>query len=203
MSLRLYPVVKRLLDVAGAGAGLTIAAPCLAVLALLIRLEDGGPALHRRRVLGVGGREFDALKLRTMRPDADAWLALQPELLAAYQQNVKLADDPRVTRVGRVLRKLSLDELPQLVNVLRGEMSLVGPRMIHPAEAPRYGEFLPRRLTVQPGLTGLWQVSGRQNLDYERRIELDRQYLARRSLTLDLKILALTIPTVLLRRGAH
>jgi lipopolysaccharide/colanic/teichoic acid biosynthesis glycosyltransferase len=195
--------LKRLLDIVGACAGMAIAAPFLSILALLIRLEDGGPALHRRRVLGVDGQEFDALKLRTMRPDADAWLARHPDLLAAYQRNVKLADDPRVTRIGRVLRKLSLDELPQLVNVLRGEMSLVGPRMIHPSEAARYGDFLPRRLTVKPGITGLWQVSGRQDLDYARRIELDREYLESCSLRLDLAILALTIPAVLLRRGAH
>jgi lipopolysaccharide/colanic/teichoic acid biosynthesis glycosyltransferase len=148
---RLEQWARRATDVAGALALLIAALPVLGVAAALIKADDGGPIVHRRRVLGEGGREFDAFKLRTMRVDADAWLAARPELLARYQRNVKLADDPRVTRVGRVLRKLSVDELPQLVNVLRGEMSLVGPRMIHPSELERFGSFGARRLSVKPG----------------------------------------------------
>jgi exopolysaccharide production protein ExoY len=195
--------IRRLLDVVGAAVGLVAFAPILAAAGLLIWLEDRGPIVHRRRVLGLGGRELDAFKLRTMRVDADAWLARHPELLAEYQQSVKLANDPRVTRVGAVLRKLSFDELPQLVNVLRGEMSLVGPRMIHPSELERFGEFGPARLSVKPGVTGLWQVSGRSETSYASRVELDRRYLSERSLRLDVAILLRTIPAVLLRRGAR
>jgi lipopolysaccharide/colanic/teichoic acid biosynthesis glycosyltransferase len=196
-------VVRRTMDVTGASIGLLLVGPLIAISAALVWLEDRGPVLHRRRVLGRGGREFDAFKLRTMRVDADDWLARQPELLAQYQENVKLQGDPRVTLVGRILRKLSIDELPQLVNVLKGDMSLVGPRMIHPSELKRYGSFGLDRLAVKPGITGLWQVSGRQELDYGERIQLDRRYLSERSLRLDIEILFRTLPAVLRGRGAH
>jgi exopolysaccharide production protein ExoY len=195
--------VRRVMDVIGATLGLLLVSPLLALAALLVWLEDRGPFLYRRRVLGLGGREFDALKLRTMRVDADNWLAGQPEVLAQYQENVKLQDDPRVTRVGRILRKFSIDELPQLVNVLRGDMSLVGPRMIHPSELERYGDLGPERLAVRPGITGLWQVSGRQEVAYGERIEFDRRYLRERSLRLDIEILLRTLPAVLRGWGAH
>ncbi len=196
-------VIRRTMDITGATIGLLLAGPLLALAAFFLWLEDRGPFLYRRRVLGRGGRQFDALKLRTMRVDADNWLAGQPELLAQYQENVKLQDDPRVTRVGRLLRRLSIDELPQLVNVVRGDMGLVGPRMIHPSELDRYGEMGAERLSVRPGITGLWQVSGRQDLSYAERIELDRRYLRGRSLRLDIEILLRTLPAVLCGRGAH
>jgi len=196
-------VIRRTMDITGATIGLLLAGPLLALAAFFLWLEDRGPFLYRRRVLGRGGRQFDALKLRTMRVDADNWLAGQPELLAQYQENVKLQDDPRVTRVGRLLRRLSIDELPQLVNVVRGDMGLVGPRMIHPSELERYGEMGAERLSVRPGITGLWQVSGRQDLSYAERIELDRRYLRGRSLRLDIEILLRTLPAVLRGRGAH
>jgi lipopolysaccharide/colanic/teichoic acid biosynthesis glycosyltransferase len=196
-------VIRRTMDITGATIGLLLAGPLLALAAFSLWLEGRGPLLYRRRVLGRGGREFGAFKLRTMRVDADGWLARQPQLLAQYQQNVKLQDDPRVTRVGRILRKFSIDELPQLINVLRGEMSLVGPRMLHPWELERYGDLGPERLAVKPGITGLWQVSGRQELDYAERIELDRRYLRERSLKLDIEILLQTIPAVLRGRGAY
>jgi lipopolysaccharide/colanic/teichoic acid biosynthesis glycosyltransferase len=199
----LEEIVRRVLDIVVAALGLLLAGPLLALAALLVWLEDRGPFLYRRRVLGLGGREFDALKLRTMRVDADNWLTGRPELLAQYQGNVKLQDDPRVTRVGRILRRLSIDELPQLVNVLRGDMGLVGPRMIHRSELERYGEMGAERLSVRPGITGLWQVSGRQDLSYAERIELDRRYLRERSLRLDIEILLRTLPAVLRGRGAH
>jgi exopolysaccharide production protein ExoY len=195
-------VGRRVLDIVVAALGLLLVGPLLALAALLVWLEDRGPFLYRRCVLGLGGRQFDAFKLRTMRVDADDWLARQPRLLAEFQGNVKLQHDPRVTRVGRILRQLSIDELPQLANVLRGDMSLVGPRMIHPSELERYGDLGPERLLVKPGITGLWQVGGRQDLDYADRIELDRRYLRERSLKLDIEILLRTIPAVLRGRGA-
>lgn len=196
-------IVRRAIDVIGAATGLLLLSPVLGAAAIAIKTEDGGPVIHRRRVLGLGGREFHALKLRTMRPDADAWLAARPELKREYERNIKLSNDPRVTRVGHWLRRTSVDELPQLWNVVRGQMSLVGPRMIHPSESDRYRDFLPQRLSVKPGLTGLWQISGRQNVDYEARVALDREYLARRSLVLDLTILLKTLPAVLKKEGAH
>lgn len=201
-----YPfslLLKRLIDLLGAAAGLLVLSPLLLVLAVLVRSTSPGPIIYRRRVLGIGGAEFDAFKFRTMVADADRRLQTDPELARRFHENVKVPSDPRVTAVGRWLRRLSLDELPQLFNVVRGEMSLVGPRMISPEEAPRYGGHLARRLIVRPGITGLWQVSGRQTLDYGSRIALDLKYIDTWSLRLDLVILLRTVPAVLSMRGAH
>lgn len=202
-STRAYERLKRAIDVVGSAAGLIVLTPVFIAIGVAVRLEDGGPILHRRQIVGRDGRQVYALKFRTMIPNADEYLALHPTLAAEYSWNVKLRDDPRITRVGALLRRTSLDELPQLVNVLRGEMSLVGPRMIHPSEEDRYGVFSATRRRVRPGITGLWQVSGRQELAYTQRIELDRLYLRRRCLRLDLRILLSTIPALLLRRGAY
>jgi lipopolysaccharide/colanic/teichoic acid biosynthesis glycosyltransferase len=157
--------------------------------------------LHRRRVVGQK-RDFDAFKFRTMRVDADAWLEQHPELKAEFQRNFKLQSDPRVTRVGNWLRKASFDELPQLLNVVRGEMSLVGPRMITREELAKYQGFEERLKTVKPGITGLWQVSGRQTIGYETRVKMDMDYIERRSLWLDFKILLLTPLKVVKKEGA-
>lgn len=204
-----YLAAKRLIDIAGAVAGLLLLFPVYAVLALLVRLDSAGPVFHRRRVLSQqrvsderGPSTFDAFKFRTMVCNADAVLAADPALLSAFQLNHKLTQDPRVTRLGRTLRRLSLDELPQLLNVLSGQMSLVGPRMIAPAELERYGHHGPKLLSVKPGLTGLWQVSGRQRLSYGERIRLDMYYIDNRSIALDLLILARTIKVVLTGDGA-
>ncbi len=195
--------LRRALDVAVSSCVLLVTAPLLAVSALLIRAEDGGPVIFRRRVYARGRVAFDAYKLRTMRKDAEALVRDDPALSAEYARSLKLKADPRITRVGAVLRHYSIDELPQLVNVVRGQMTLVGPRMIHPGELNRFGDFGERVLSVKPGLTGLWQVSGRQDLTFERRLELDREYLDRRSIWLDLRILARTLPAVVLGKGAY
>jgi lipopolysaccharide/colanic/teichoic acid biosynthesis glycosyltransferase len=176
--------------------------PVMAVVALLVKLTSPGPVIHRRRVLGRGGVQFDAFKFRTMVPKADEWIRSNPRLYSEFQAKQKLADDPRVTPVGRVLRKLSLDELPQLFNVLRGEMSLVGPRMIAPNELGKYGLYAGKLLTVKPGLTGLWQVSGRQSTTYERRVELDMRYIDGWTVRQDLAILARTPLVVIGGKGA-
>jgi len=202
-AIRLYPPLKRLLDILGAGLGLILLAPFLAIIALIVKLDSPGPVIYRRRVLGKGGREFDAFKFRTMVVNGDEILAAHPELLAQWRREQKITNDPRITRSGHWLRKFSLDELPQLVNVLRGEMSLVGPRIIAPVELPHFGEFGPERLSVKPGLTGLWQISGRADLPYSERLRLDKAYVRNRSLWLDLKILFLTIPVTLLGKGAY
>ena len=159
--------------------------------------------IYRRRVIGRGGQEFDAFKFRTMHVNGDEILKKSPALMEELERTQKLKVDPRVTRVGSILRKLSLDELPQLFNVLRGEMSIVGPRMITAGEMEYYQHWSLNMLTVRPGITGLWQTSGRSDLSYEERVRLDLYYIRNWSIWLDLKMLLQTIPAVLLRKGAY
>lgn len=196
-------VLKSTLDYVVAFFGLVVLTPVMLLVALLVKLDSPGPAFHRRRVLGQSGRPFDAFKFRTMVVNADDVLAANPELREAFKSGYKLKVDPRVTRVGRFLRRTSLDELPQLLNVLRGEMSLVGPRMIAPDEAVRYGKWKLNLLTVRPGITGPWQVRGRSDISYEERIRLSMHYIRNYSIWLDLEILLRTIPAVLKARGAY
>jgi exopolysaccharide biosynthesis polyprenyl glycosylphosphotransferase len=177
--------------------------PVLLTIAAIVRIDSPGPIFHRRRVLGRGGRVFDAFKFRTMVVDADRVLATDAKLRQSFENGFKLKSDPRITRVGRFLRRTSLDELPQLLNVLRGEMSLVGPRMIVPSEAGRYGKWQLNLLTVKPGITGPWQVRGRSDIPYEDRIRLNMQYIRNYSIWLDLEILLRTIPAVLGGQGAY
>ena len=193
---------KRLIDLIGASVALVLLSPVLIVAALAVKLYDGGPVVYRRRCVGCDG-DFDALKLRSMRVDADRYLEQHPELLAEFQRNYKLNNDPRVTPVGAFLRKTSIDELPQLFNVLRGEMSLVGPRMITRPELDKYGDKRDALLTVKPGMTGYWQVAGRQEVEYGDRVEMDMYYIRHWSLGLDLQILFKTPWKVLKREGAH
>jgi lipopolysaccharide/colanic/teichoic acid biosynthesis glycosyltransferase len=198
----LYYVVKRLLDIVLSISGIIILMPVFVIIALCIKLDDGGPVLHFREIIGFHGRRFYALKFRTMIRNADEFLAKHPELLRKYQQNMKLIGDPRITRVGKFLRKTSLDELPQLFNVLVGQMSLVGPRIIHPSELPRYGEYAQKRLSVRPGITGLWQISGRQHISYDERVRLDMQYIDHRSCMSDIVILLKTVKVFIVHTGA-
>ena len=165
-------------------------------------MDDGGDILHFREIIGKHGRRFYALKFRTMRVDADEFLAKHPELMRRFQQNMKLERDPRITKIGRFLRKTSLDELPQLFNVLIGQMSLVGPRIIHPSELPRYGECAQKRLAVRPGITGLWQISGRQHISYDERVLLDMRYIDNRSFIVDFTILLKTLKVFIVHTGA-
>lgn len=195
--------LKSALDCVGAAVGLILLSPFLLLVALLVKLDSPGPVLHRRRVLGVGGRTFEALKFRTMRVDADEYLEQHPELAEELERNGKLKDDPRVTRLGKFLRKASIDELPQLVNVLKGQMSLVGPRMIAPPEWVKFGKWKHNLLTVKPGLTGQWQVSGRSELSYEDRVRLDMHYIRYYTIWLDVRILFNTFGAVLRGSGAY
>jgi lipopolysaccharide/colanic/teichoic acid biosynthesis glycosyltransferase len=185
-----------------AGPALILLSPLLALLAILIRLQDGGRAFYRRRVVGVRA-DFDAFKLRTMRPDADEVLRNNPLLRSRFEVNFKLKDDPRVTRLGAFLRKASLDELPQLWNVLKGEMSLVGPRMINPAELEKYGDAAWIFRCVKPGLTGYWQVQAREIVSYDERVRMDLFYVKNWSLAFDLKILAMTPLRIVRGAGAE
>jgi lipopolysaccharide/colanic/teichoic acid biosynthesis glycosyltransferase len=193
---------KRLIDLIGASVALVLLSPVLIVAALAVKLYDGGPIVYRRRCVGCDG-DFDAFKLRSMRVDADRYLEQYPEMLAEFQRNYKLNNDPRITPVGAFLRKASIDELPQLFNVLRGEMSLVGPRMITRPELDKYGDKRDALLTVKPGMTGYWQVAGRQEVEYGDRVEMDMYYIRHWSLGLDLQILFKTPWKVLKREGAH
>jgi exopolysaccharide production protein ExoY len=187
------------MDVLGAAVLLILLSPVFLVVAVLVRATSPGPVFFRHERLGMHGRPFRVLKFRSMYTGA----RLSAAERAVFESRFKLANDPRVTPVGRVLRKLSLDELPQLVNVLRGEMSLVGPRPIVRDELDQlYGEAGALLLTVRPGLTGLWQVSGRSTLSYERRIALDLEYVERHSLLFDLALIARTPWVVLRGRGA-
>lgn len=194
--------LKRAIDFAGSLAGICVLLPFLLLVGIMIKLQDGGPILYRRRVVGTGG-EFDAFKFRSMRMDADAVLASDAELRRRFQQNFKLTDDPRVTPLGAILRRYSIDEIPQLINVLRGEMSLVGPRMITAPELAKYGEWQGLLRSVKPGLTGYWQVNGRQKIDYEERVRMDVHYITHWSLSMDLAILAKTPLQVLRGEGAY
>jgi lipopolysaccharide/colanic/teichoic acid biosynthesis glycosyltransferase len=187
---------KRVIDVAGAAILLTFSLPLLFVCCILILLDDGRPLIHRRRVAGSHGT-FDAFKLRSMRSDADKTLERDGWLRQQFSVNFKLKNDPRVTRVGAVLRRFSLDELPQLWNVLRGEMSLVGPRMISPVELEKFGDAAWIFTCVKPGLTGYWQVQGRTEAGYDERVRMELLYAENRSLALDLMVLLKTPMRVL------
>jgi len=169
----------------------------------MVKADSRGPVLFASERCGRGGRRIRIWKFRTMVNGAAGLLETDPELRAAYDREVKLRADPRVTRLGQWLRRWSMDELPQLFNVLKGDMSLVGPRPKLFGEETRYGAHFPVVLAVPPGMTGLWQVSGRNNLTYEERVALDVDYVRRCSLALDLKILMQTIPVVLRGVGAH
>ena len=203
---------KRTLDLIGALFGGLLISPLLIALALLIKLDSPGPVFFRHERLGNGGKHFRCLKFRTMHPDAEQllvqYLKENPHLRVEWERDMKLHDDPRVTRFGRLLRKTSLDELPQLWNVVRGEMSLVGPRppwdeqITSYREAYRYGDAYDLFKRVKPGMTGFWQVSGRNETDWETHVTMDAHYVHNWSIWLDLVILARTVPSVLFSRGA-
>jgi lipopolysaccharide/colanic/teichoic acid biosynthesis glycosyltransferase len=195
--------MKLLLDYALVLPGLLLIAPLFIFLAILVKLDSPGPIFHRRRVLGQNGRVFYAFKFRTMYVNGDEILARYPKLRRELNKNCKLKCDPRVTRIGRFLRKFSLDELPQMLNILARDMSLIGPRIIAPEEIGKYGQFGQPLMMVMPGLTGLWQVSGRSNTTYDERVSLDMQYISEWSLSLDIKILFRTVPAVLNGDGAY
>ena len=195
--------LKLLLDYSLAILTLALIWPFLLLITMAVKLDTPGPTLYRRRVMGVGGHEFDAFKFRTMRTDGEQLLANNSGLQEEINCEYKLKDDPRVTKVGRFLRKLSLDELPQLFNVLLGQMSLVGPRMISPPEMDKYGKWGVNLLTVKPGMTGLWQISGRSDVSYDKRVLMDFQYIRNWTIWKDIYILLATIPVVIRRKGAY
>lgn len=196
-------VLKSMLDYCLAIPVAIVFIPFFLLIALLIKLDSNGPVIYHRRVMGINGKQFNAYKFRTMYTNGDQILAAYPELMEEFKNCFKIKDDPRVTRLGKFLRKTSIDELPQIFNVLRNEMSLVGPRMICPDELEKYNQWDINLLTVKPGLTGLWQVRGRSDVSYEDRVRFDMYYIRNWTIWMDLQIILQTIPTVIFRRGAY
>lgn len=194
---------KRIFDLVGSSVAIVLASPLMLAIALAIRIEDGAPVLFRQRRTGLKGQEFDCFKFRSMVVDAEARLRELEARNEAAGVLFKLRDDPRITKVGRLLRRFSLDELPQLLNVWTGRMSLVGPRPALPAEVARYQQHVLRRLDVRPGMTGLWQVSGRSELSWDDTVRYDLYYVDNWSMLQDLAILARTLGAVMRGRGAY
>ena len=199
--------IWRLFDMVAAFLILSFMLPFLAMLAVAIFISDPGPVFYRHRRLGQGGRYFQCMKFRTMRVDGDAILAEHLSTSAAakreWDATHKLRNDPRVTPLGAIMRKLSLDEFPQLLNVLSGDMSIVGPRPIVEQEVQKYGSYFEHYCRVRPGLTGIWQTSGRSDTSYHQRVTMDVAYVRRKSVTLDMWLMAKTLPAVLLAKGSY
>ncbi len=198
-----YRAAKRAIDICGAMVGLAVLGLLLPVIAFLVLREDRGPLFYKQVRVGKDCKPFTLYKIRTMVADADAYFARHPELHASWQQTGKLVHDPRITRIGAFLRRTSLDELPQMFNVLRGDISLVGPRPIQYSEIPIFGELIDFRQKVKPGLTGLWQISGRSTTDYEQRVILDCTYVVECTFWMDMMILLKTPAAVLHGYGAY
>ena len=199
---RAYEAFKRTIDVVGSAVLLIALAPLFALIAVLVKVTLPGPVFFRQVRLGRHGRPFRCIKFRTMVPDAEQRLQRDPLLRAAFENNYKIKDDPRVSPLGALLRRTSLDEVPQLWNVLRGDMSLIGPRPVVPPELAKYGTHSQKLLSVPPGLSGLWQTCGRSDTTYEQRVRFDMLYIDHRSAWLDIKLIFLTIVAVGRRVGA-
>ena len=196
--------MKRGLDIVGGLVGCLFFAPILSVVAILIKIEDGGPVFFKQLRIGKGGKPIYILKVRSMVLNAEE-IKKQLEAQNQHAEGVtfKMKRDPRITKVGKWIRKLSLDEAPQIWSVLKGDMALVGPRPPVPQEVQKYNSFELRRLTVKPGLTCLWQIGGRSDIDFSGQVRLDLQYIYSESIWKDIKILFLTVPAVLMGRGAY
>jgi len=200
---RPFPLWKRAMDIAGALAGIAAFGPVMIAVALIIKITSPGPVLFTQKRGGMAGKVFDLYKFRSMSLDAEARKA---ELMKFNERSgvaFKMTNDPRITSVGKFLRKTSLDELPQLFNVLKGDMSIVGPRPLPVSEEEAYSFWHWRRVDVKPGLTCIWQVTSRHDKDFDRWVRLDLEYILKRSLVLDVSLILRTIPAVLFQRGAH
>lgn len=198
-----YSFVKRSFDIFASALGIIVLSPLLLITALIIKCQDGGPVFFKQKRVGLNGKKFKMIKFRSMVPDAET------KLKEVYKNNeesgplFKMKDDPRITKFGKFIRKTSIDELPQLFNVLGGSMSLVGPRPALPHEVNQYDALDTIRLLVKPGITCIWQVSGRSSLGFKEQMELDREYITKRSIHYDLYLLFKTIPAVLSHKGAE
>ncbi|TDT52011.1 Undecaprenyl-phosphate galactose phosphotransferase WbaP/exopolysaccharide biosynthesis polyprenyl glycosylphosphotransferase [Fonticella tunisiensis] len=198
-----YDICKRILDFISALAGIIILSPLFLIIMIVVKLDSPGPAIFGHKRLGKNGKIFKCYKFRSMYQNAEEMLKnLTPEQKKEFEENFKLKNDPRITKVGSFLRKTSLDELPQLFNILIGDMSVVGPRPIVEKELEKYGKYADKFLSVKPGLTGFWQANGRSETTYEERVQLDMYYIDNRSLWLDFKIICKTIIAVINKEGA-
>ncbi len=200
---RAYSALKRLTDIVIAGFLLLLFLPIIPVVALLIRLDSPGPILFKQRRVGKGGKPFNFYKFRSMVTGAEGAIDTLRPLSGVDGPVFKIKEDPRITHVGRFLRRSSLDELPQLINVLRGEMSIVGPRPNLPSEVSQYLPWQRRRLDVTPGITCFWQIAGRSHIGFQEWMRLDLEYVRKRSYVTDLKIMLQTLPAVIARKGAY
>ncbi len=199
----LYRVIKRFLDLFGGIVGLVLLSPFLLIVAIVIRIDSKGPIIFFHKRLGQGGKVIKVIKFRTMVQNAEDMLKkLDEKQKKEYEANFKLDNDPRITRIGKFLRESSIDELPQLINVIKGEMTLVGPRPIVENELKKYGEYADKLLSVRPGLTGNWQANGRSETTYEERVQLDMDYIDNRSLWVDFVIVLKTVVVVFKKIGA-
>jgi len=200
----IYGKIKRAMDCISSGLGLLVLSPLFLLLAIAIRVESKGPAFFSQQRVGQGGAAFRCWKLRSMHVDAERLKSsLQAENEMDGGTTFKMKEDPRITRIGRIIRKASIDELPQLWNVFIGDMSLVGPRPPVPGEVATYSPFERQRLMAKPGITCIWQVSGRSDIPFNQQVRLDIEYIVKRSVKMDLVLLLRTIPAVLLARGAY
>lgn len=210
----IYEFLKRIIDILGSLAGMIILSPVFILTALIIKINSAGPILADTPMrVGKDGKLFRMYKFRSMVTGAWEILQQNPDLLKKYKQNsykLEIDEDPRITSIGRFIRKTSIDELPQLLNILRGEMSIVGPRAYYPFELeeqqkkyPNSRDFVKIILSAKPGLTGVWQVSGRSNINFDSRVEMDARYVQRHSIFYDFFLILKTIPAVLLGKGAN
>lgn len=201
--VKTYDFVKRIIDIIISGIGLIICLPIFMLISIIIKIDSKGPVFFKHKRIGKHGKKLEIYKFRTMIDNAEeAMKYFTEEQKKEFKENFKLENDPRVTRVGKILRKTSLDELPQIINILKGEMSIIGPRPIVKNELEKYGKNQERFLSVAPGLTGYWAANGRSDVSYEERMALELYYVDNRSLLLDLKIFLKTIGSVLRGRGA-
>ena len=201
----LYEITKRVIDIVGSLIGIILLSPIFLIIAVLIKIEDpNGKVFFGHKRVGYEGNLFPCWKFRTMVHNAEELLKqLTPEQKKEYEETFKLKDDPRITKIGKFLRKTSLDELPQLVNILFGQMTIIGPRPIVTKELEKYGEYGEYLVRVKPGLSGLWQVSGRSDTSYEERVTFDMQYIVKRNIGLDLYIMFMTVVKIFKREGAY
>ena len=198
-----YRLMKRLFDIVVSAVGILLLSPLFLVISLMIIVSDGAPVIFKQKRLGEGGKTFWILKFRSMRKDAEEILKSNPALMEEYKRTFKLENDPRLLKFGKFIRGTSIDELPQLFNVLKGEMSLVGPRPIVPQEIEKYGDDQDVYLAMKPGCAGLWQCSGRSDLSYPERVALDVEYFRQARIRMDVKILLKTTWSILKRDGAR
>lgn len=198
-----YRIVKRIMDVILATIGLVVLSPVFVIIALIIKLESKGPVFFKHTRIGENGKIIKLYKFRSMVKNAEDLIkTFTPEQMKEYKENYKLADDPRITKIGKILRKTSLDELPQLLNIIKGELSIIGPRPVVQDELEKYGANAERFLSVTPGLTGYWAANGRSCTSYEQRMEMELFYVDNLSLKMDIKVFFKTIISVIKREGA-